>query len=673
MLEPEMTPVQRAADDPATALSRLGGRLRRLNASMLFRTWLFTFLFLLASVTSLAMLDYGTSRDQIWTDYEQSRLLQSEALAERIAPHIRGRDTLGAERALADLVAQDGSTIKAMRAFDENLALVVQTVGRSEPGTGFGPVPEEFARKVEEVEQGNHTILRLPLWTPIGDRGPVVGVIEVIHDTGAVEARLATKRTILAIEALAVSALLSLVILLMTRRLVVRPIREAITYMEAVAAERTDLVLPRKGCLEVRAIYDTLDVFRENIRSREAFAERSREAEESAEHAARERREARRREELAANERRKTAEEAATRRLKEQECLLDDLGELMADVSRGVLTERMPTEDVPEGQDRLRRLINEMLARIQAGTDDVIAMMSMLAEGNLSARMTGEHEGAFAHLQESSDRMAAHLQAMLADFSEHATGMLDDTSDLSASATDLSLRTERTAGSLAETTVALDQIVGSVAATAALASDAHRSAEEARAEAADSDRVVRDAVQSMEEIKSVSREISATLGVIDDIAFQTNLLALNAGVEAARAGEAGRGFAVVASEVRALAQRASDAALQIGGLIGRSSEQIERGVQRVARTGQTLGSLGGSIETISRQISEIAEAAERQSNSTSEINRAMSEIDGATQQNTAMFEEVTTANLSLKNAASRMLKAIEEFDIAGIEQERRAG
>ncbi|PYE30768.1 methyl-accepting chemotaxis protein (MCP) signaling protein [Rhizobium sp. PP-F2F-G38] len=46
----------------------------------------------------------------------------------------------------------------------------------------------------------------------------------------------------------------------------------------------------------------------------------------------------------------------------------------------------------------------------------------------------------------------------------------------------------------------------------------------------DSGQVVRDAIGAMGQIGASSREISNTIGVIDEIAFQTNLLALNAGI-----------------------------------------------------------------------------------------------------------------------------------------------
>jgi methyl-accepting chemotaxis protein len=117
----------------------------------------------------------------------------------------------------------------------------------------------------------------------------------------------------------------------------------------------------------------------------------------------------------------------------------------------------------------------------------------------------------------------------------------------------------------------------------------------ARMEADGSSTIVRDAIAAMDTIESSSRQIGEIITMIDEIAFQTNLLALNAGVEAARAGDAGRGFAIVAQEVRGLAQRSTEAAKAIKGLISTSSSQIESGVGLVRHTGEAFASIGEQV------------------------------------------------------------------------------
>ena len=124
---------------------------------------------------------------------------------------------------------------------------------------------------------------------------------------------------------------------------------------------------------------------------------------------------------------------------------------------------------------------------------------------------------------------------------------------------------------------ALDEIAATVKKSAEAAMHVRSVVATTRGDAERSGKVVGQTIGAMEKIERSSQEISQIITVIDEIAFQTNLLALNAGVEAARAGEAGRGFAVVASEVRALAQRAADAAKQIKTLISTSTTEVVQG------------------------------------------------------------------------------------------------
>lgn len=77
-------------------------------------------------------------------------------------------------------------------------------------------------------------------------------------------------------------------------------------------------------------------------------------------------------------------------------------------------------------------------------------------------------------------------------------------------------------------------------------------------------------------ISGVLEEIDKIAAQIDSITNQTHMLSLNATIEAARAGEAGKGFAVVADEVRALAGHTETSTKEIGTLISRTRERLNK-------------------------------------------------------------------------------------------------
>ncbi|MGR3714433.1 MAG: methyl-accepting chemotaxis protein [Shimia sp.] len=177
--------------------------------------------------------------------------------------------------------------------------------------------------------------------------------------------------------------------------------------------------------------------------------------------------------------------------------------------------------------------------------------------------------------------------------------------------------------------------------------------------------VVRQAVNTMDEIEQSSSQIDHVVALIEDIAFQTNLLALNAGVEAARAGEAGAGFAIVASEVRALAHRSSEAAQTINKLISQSNEHVGVGVSLVREVGQSLETILSEVSEVTGHINEIAEISGQQALSVQDIRSSMQTIGRETQGNAARSEEASASTARLDAAVERLVRSLSGFVVKG--------
>ncbi|UWR58834.1 methyl-accepting chemotaxis protein [Phaeobacter inhibens] len=307
-------------------------------------------------------------------------------------------------------------------------------------------------------------------------------------------------------------------------------------------------------------------------------------------------------------------------------------------------------------------------AELQQQQEVVVEQLSSglvrLASGDFSQPISDPFPSHHEKLRENFNRTSETLSSTVTQVIDTAESIRSGANEISQASDDLSNRTESQAATLEETAAALDEMTASVKSAAEGARSVESIMQEAKQEAETSGEVVQSAVSAMTEIEQSSTHISQIISVIDDIAFQTNLLALNAGVEAARAGEAGKGFAVVASEVRALAQRSSDAAMEIKTLIGDSTKQVERGVDLVGKTGDALQGIVERVSHISQLVSGIATGASEQSTGLHEINTGVTQLDQVTQQNAAMVEEATAAGHMLNADASKLAELVAHFRVA---------
>ncbi len=416
-----------------------------------------------------------------------------------------------------------------------------------------------------------------------------------------------------------------------------RPLSGMLATVNGLAAGRYDATVPGLGRRdEIGAMAESVEQLRLRLIERQAL-----EAEQQ-----RLRAEADAARELHAREEARRQEERETRRREDQEREARAMAEAEAARQR----------------DEAQR--NARAAEQAQVVDSLAAGLRGLAVGNLDvtidARFPEGYEQLRADFNETVDKLADLLRA-IGSATQSIVGGVDE---ITGATTGLSRQTETSAASLEETAAALNELTASVQSAAQSARHADTVVRSATDQVRVTAQVVGETVSAMRAIQGSSDKISRIINVIDDIAFQTNLLALNAGVEAARAGEAGRGFAVVASEVRALAQRASDAAREINALISDSGAQVNSGVALVGRAGEALDAIVQAIDVISNHVAEIASSANEQASGIAEINTVVTQLDRAQQHNAAGFEETAAACLALNEQAKALEGMVSRFNVS---------
>lgn len=283
----------------------------------------------------------------------------------------------------------------------------------------------------------------------------------------------------------------------------------------------------------------------------------------------------------------------------------------------------------------------------------------------------------------------ARITHAASDAEEISQSLSSAAEELSAQIEQSSRGAEEQRDRVAETSTAMEEMNATVLEVASNASAAAEDADSAREKAQNGETLVRQVIEaangvrsqadelkkSMEQLGVEATAIGTVLQVINDIADQTNLLALNAAIEAARAGDAGRGFAVVADEVRKLAENTMSATSEVGNAINKiqnmtkqniaategAADSAYRSSELANESGQTLVEIVELVENAADQVRSIATAAEQQSATSDEINRATEDISRISLETSQVMSESAKAVHEVSGMASKLNAVIEDI------------
>lgn len=286
-----------------------------------------------------------------------------------------------------------------------------------------------------------------------------------------------------------------------------------------------------------------------------------------------------------------------------------------------------------------------------------------MSQGQLDVAIDQPFATDYEPLREAFNQTCSELGRLINEVTHSANNVSTGAAEILAAADDLAMRNERQAGTVEETAASMRQVTTIVAEAARTTAAVRDTIGATHTDVVSGGATVGRMVATMADVEASSKDINQIVAVIEGLAFQTNLLALNAGVEAARAGEAGKGFAVVATEVRALAQRSSEAAKEIGALIQKSTLRVNDSVALVGETGKLLAAIVDRIGTINASASEIARSADEQAINLEQVNGAVAEMDSVTQQNAAMVEETSAAARSLAQESDQLAGLVAGFSV----------
>jgi methyl-accepting chemotaxis protein len=396
----------------------------------------------------------------------------------------------------------------------------------------------------------------------------------------------------------------------------------------------------------------------------------------------------------------------------EAEDELGDLSRSFEDMGRFL---RVTVRRVAEAADRFEHTAGELASvsqNVAAVTEDQVAGTRQAAASmesiNEQVRGIADASQALSMSVEESSSTILELGATGDELNDTASVLSSQVEAVSSSIEQMarsvkqvSANTESLTEAAEDTSSAMSEMAGSMRAVDTTAEEAVELSRQVVAISESGQSRVRETIQGMEAIRretdtaaevieslgSLTKEIGAIVGVIDDVADETNLLALNAAIIAAQAGEHGRSFAVVADEIKDLADRVLVSTKEIGTVIASVQEESDRAIRAMADGSQTVASgvalsaqAGESLEEITRasresgsRIGGIVAAVREQAKAAARVSELMERVRDGVNQIRSATEEQNHGNEVVYRGAVTVREVSQQVRSTTEEQARGSG
>lgn len=333
----------------------------------------------------------------------------------------------------------------------------------------------------------------------------------------------------------------------------------------------------------------------------------------------------------------------------------------MIEISRGNLSAEFSLEPDTSEIGLLVQSIHETKRELKKYIKDINMKLAEMAQGNMNLTIGSDYRGEFQPIQVAMRQILDSLNSALMQINLTAERVTLESEQVAGGAQVLSKGAVEQSSAVQELTTSIQELSGEVDNSSEDADNARKSSMDATKQLELCNAKMGELTTAMENISKSSHEIGGIIKTIEDISFQTTILALNAAVEAARAGETGKGFAVVADEVQSLANKSSEAAQNITGLIEDSMRLVEQGTSLSADTTQALAAGVAGSQKSTRLVERIAKSAAQQVNTLYQLTQGMEQISNVVQTNSATAEKSASSAEELLGQAQELKVSVQRF------------